>query len=81
MFSAIVWTGRLIYQVRVSMTMDGLVVLSTYLGLAGMKEARRGVIRAQAPTYLFKITQDTSFLAKKSEAKKIIYEPALVSGN
>ena len=59
----------------------GLVVLSTYLGLAGMKEARRGVIRAQAPTYLFKITQDTSFLAKKSEAKKIIYEPALVSGN
>ena len=63
------------------MTMDGLVVLATYLGLAGVKEARRGVIRAQAPTYLFKITPDSTFLAKKSEAKKIIYEPALVSGN
>lgn len=61
--------------------MDGLVVLSTYLGLAGVKEARRGVIQLQAPTHLFKITSDTTFLAKKSEAKKIVYAPALVSGN
>ena len=61
--------------------MDGLVVLSTYLALAGVKESRREVIRQQKPTNLFKITSLTTFLAKKSDAKQLIYAPALVSGN
>lgn len=61
--------------------MDGLVVLSTYLALAGVKESRRGGIRQLKPTHLFKITSLTTFLAKKSDAKKLIYAPALVSGN
>ena len=63
------------------MPMDGLVVLSTYLALAGVKESRRGAIRQLKPTHLFKITSLTTFLAKKSDAKKLIYAPALVSGN
>ena len=61
--------------------MDGLVVLSTYLALAGVKESRRGGIRQLKPTHLFKITSLTTFLAKKSDAKQLIYAPALVSGN
>lgn len=63
------------------MTMNGLVVLSTYLGLAGVKESRRAVIRQQAPVHLFKITNHTTFLTKKAESKKAIYAAALVSGN
>ena len=63
------------------MPMDGLVVLSTYLALAGVKESRRGGIRQLKPTHLFKITSLTTFLAKKSDAKQLIYAPALVSGN
>ena len=81
MFSATVWTGRLIYQVCISMPMDGLVVLSTYLALAGVKESRRGGIRQLKPNHLFKITSLTTFIEKKSDAKKLIYAPALVSGN